>query len=95
MNFLTEYQITTETIEKIKKNNSESSIFYLLCYKENVKQVISYLQSLEVLTIDDLLINRLEFFFLPLEKIKTRFESYNLKVLVQLLNEDINILNNV
>ena len=34
-------------------------------------------------------------FFLPKEEIKNRFETYNTKVLVQLINEDINVLNNV
>lgn len=95
MNFLIEYGVSKETIKKIKENHEESIIFYILSFKDNVVEVIKYLQSVNVEAIDDLLINRLELFFLPVEKIKNRFENYNLEVLVKLLNEDISVLNNV
>lgn len=95
MNFLIEYGVSKETIKKIKENHEESVIFYILSFKDNVVEVIKYLQSVNVEAIDDLLINRLELFFLPVEKIKNRFENYNLEVLVKLLNEDISVLNNV
>lgn len=95
MSFLLEYGILEDTIKKIKENHEESMIFSLLCFKDNVLDVIRYLQSIHVLAIDELLINRLELFFLPKEEIKERFERYNLSVLVELINEDINVLNNV
>lgn len=95
MNFLIEYGVSKETIKKIKENHEESVIFYILSFKDNVVEVIKYLQSVNVEAIDDLLINRLELFFLPVEKIKNRFENYNLEILVKLLNEDISVLNNV
>ena len=84
MDFLLEYGITKDTIKKIKENNEESTCFFCMIHEENVKEVI-----------DNLLTDRLELFFLPKEEIKKRFETYNTKVLVQLINEDINVLNNV
>ncbi len=95
MNFLIEYGVSKETIKKMTENHEESVIFYILSFKDNVGEVIKYLQSVNVEAIDDLLINRLELFFLPVENIKSRFENYNLEVLVKLLNEDISVLNNV
>lgn len=95
MNFLLDYGVDKNTIQKIKENNEPSTVFYFLTLKENVKEVINYLKSLKVEVIDTLLVNRLELFLLPVERIKERFESYNIEVLVQLINEDINVLNNV
>ena len=95
MNFLLEYGIKKETIEKIKEIKDDSEVFYCLTQKDNVTKVIKYLQSINVKNIDDILLNRLELFYVPVNKIKESFEKYNINVLVQLLNEDINILNNV
>jgi uncharacterized membrane protein len=95
MNFLLDYGVDKNTIQKIKENNEPSTVFYFLTLKENVKEVINYLKSIKVEVIDTLLVNRLELFLLPVERIKERFESYNIEVLVQLINEDINVLNNV
>lgn len=95
MKFLLEYGISKETIEELKATLEDSTIFYFLCSKENVKQVIEYLKSIHVEVIDKLLINRLELFFLPVDKIKEYFEAYNIEVLVQLMNDDINVLNNI
>ena len=95
MNFLLEYGIKKETIEKIKEIKDDSEVFFCLTQKDNVTKVINYLQSINVKNIDDILLNRLELFYVPVNKIKESFEKYNINVLVQLLNEDINILNNV
>lgn len=95
MNFLLEYGIKKETIEKIKEIKDDSEVFYCLTQKDNVTKVINYLRSINVKNIDDILLNRLELFYVPVNKIKESFEKYNINVLVQLLNEDINILNNV
>ena len=95
MDFLLEYGITKDTIKKIKENNEESTCFFCMIHEENVKEVIEYLLSIQIEVIDNLLPDRLELFFLPKEEIKKRFETYNTKVLVQLINEDINVLNNV
>ena len=95
MNFLLDYGVDKNTIQKIKENNEPSTVFYFLTLKENVKEVINYLKYIKVEVIDTLLVNRLELFLLPVERIKERFESYNIEVLVQLINEDINVLNNV
>lgn len=95
MDFLLDYNISQETINMIKENHDDSMIFSVLCFKDNVLNVISYLQSIHVSVIDSLLVNRLELFLIPVSLIQEHFENYNVSVLVQLLNEDINVLNNV
>lgn len=95
MDFLLEYGVSTDTITKIKENNEESTCFYCMTKETNIKEVIEYLLSIKVEVLENLLIDRLELFFIPKEEIKKRFETYNVEVLVQLINEDINVLNNV
>ena len=95
MDFLLEYGITKDTIKKIKENNEESTCFYFMLKENNIKEVIEYLLSINIEVIETLLIDRLELFFIPKEEIKKRFDTYNIEVLVQLINEDINVLNNV
>ena len=95
MDFLLDYNISQETINMIKENHDDSMIFSILCFKDNVLNVISYLQSIHVSVIDSLLVNRLELFLIPVSLIQEHFENYNVSVLVQLLNEDINVINNV
>lgn len=95
MSFLLEYNISGDTIKKIKENHEESMIFSVLCFKKNVIEVIQYLKSIHIEVLDDLLINRLELFLIPKDVIQERFEKYNIQVLVDLINEDISVLNNV
>ena len=95
MKFLLDYHVSKDTLVKIKENNEDSTCFYCMCHEKNVKEVIEYLLSIKVKVLDELLTNRLELFFIPKEKIKQRFEAYNIEVLVQLINEDINVLNNI
>lgn len=95
MEFLLEYGISKDTITKIEENNEQSTCFYCMMKEGNVRKVIEYLLSIKIKSLDSLLINRLELFFIPKEEIKKCFETYNIEVLVQLINEDINVLNNI
>lgn len=95
MDFLLDYNISQEVINIIKENHDDSMLFSVLCSQDNVVKVISYLESIHVDVIGSLLMNRLELFLLPVDTIQKYFENYNIQILVQLLNEDINVLNNV
>lgn len=95
MEFLKEFAIDDMTLEKIKENNEESVIFNFLCFEDNAKKIITYLNEIGITVIADLLTNRLELFTLDVEKVKEHINNYNVEVLVQLINEDINTLNNI
>lgn len=95
MEFLKAYIKEEDTITKIRGNNEESVIFNFLCFEDNAKKIMTYLQEIGITVIDELLINRLELFTIDIERIKEHFNNYNVEVLVQLINEDINTLNNI
>ncbi len=93
MNFLREYDITDEVIEEIRKNNDSSIIQSLIYNEKNVGKTIEYLKSINIEVIEELLISRPELFTIETSKIKSEINKYNVEVLVNLINEDINSIN--
>lgn len=93
MNYLREFDITDDVIESIKKNNDEAVVQGLIYAEENVKEVIKYFKTINILVINELLISRPEVFTINCDKLKLEFNKYNIEVLVNLINEDLNAIN--
>ena len=93
MNFLIEYDITDEVIEQIRINNDSSIIQSLIYNEQNVGKIINYFKEINIEVIDELLISRPELFTIDLSKIKSEINKYNVEILVNLINEDINSIN--
>ena len=93
MNFLREYDITDEVIEQIRENNDTSIIQALIYNEQNVGKIINYFKEINIEVIDELLISRPELFTIDLSKIKSEINKYNVEILVNLINEDINSIN--
>ena len=93
MNFLREYDITDEVIEQIRENNDTSIIQALIYNDQNVGKIINYFKEINIEVIDELLISRPELFTVDVSKIKSEINKYNVEILVNLINEDINSIN--
>ena len=93
MNFLREYDITDEVIEQIRENNDSSIIQSVIYNEQNVGKIINYFKEINIEVIDELLISRPELFTIDLSKIKSEINKYNVEILVNLINEDINSIN--
>ena len=93
MNFLREYDITDEVIEQIRIINDSSIIQSLIYNEQNVGKIINYFKEINIEVIDELLISRPELFTIDLSKIKSEINKYNVEILVNLINEDINSIN--
>lgn len=93
MNFLREYDITDEVIEQIRENNDSSIIQSVICNEQNVGKIINYFKEINIEVIDELLISRPELFTVDISKIKSEINKYNVEILVNLINEDINSIN--
>jgi len=59
---------------------------------ENIILNLNYLKKIGIERIDDLLIQRLDLFFIPNKKLKEEIERFNIEVLVNLINQDFNNL---
>ena len=93
MNFLREYDITDEVIEQIRENNDSSIIQSVIYNEHNVEKIINYFKEINIEVIDELLISRPELFTVDISKIKSEINKYNVEILVNLINEDINSIN--
>ena len=61
--------------------------------EQNVGKIINYFKEINIEVIDELLISRPELFTVDISKIKSEINKYNVEVLVNLINEDINSIN--
>ena len=93
MNYLREFDITDDVIENIKNYNTEAVVQNLIYDEINVKEVIEFFKSINIDVISELLISRPEIFTISSDKIKKEFNKYNINVLVNLINEDLNAIN--
>lgn len=93
LDFLKELGVLDDTIYRIEMANDRALVFNFICHKDVVCENIEYFKSIGIEVIELLLIYRLEFFLITPEKMRKLFESYDVKTLVQLINEDINAIN--
>ncbi len=94
LNYLKEFDLSDEVIENILKSNDLNIIKNLELMKKNVKEVINYLYDLGVNNIENILLNRIDLFCLPLKLIKQNFTKLNEDMLVDILNNSVDDLIN-
>lgn len=88
IDFLKDANITDKTIIEMMKNNNEASLFNLSCNDEDAIQIINYMRGTGITNIDELLIYRIDIFFLTFEQFIKRLSKFNVPVLVNLINEN-------
>lgn len=93
MDFLRELGISDDIIHRMEMANDRALTFNFICSKDNVVKNIEYLRDIGVEVIELLLIYRIEFFLIEHNKLKNKFDSFEVSALVQLINEDINAVN--
>ena len=93
MDFLIDEKIAVETINNIEDNNEMGLIYSFICHRKNAVKVLRYFKEIGIDSIDRLLVYKLEIFLVDIEKIKRAFNEYDVSILVQLINEDINAIN--
>ena len=91
MDFLKKYGLNDEDLNIIKNNNYEDVINIIIYNKNNVCDVVDYLLSIgiEVLTLSQMLSDRLDLFIKSVDDIKGSFEKFNVDNLVTIINDDI------
>mgnify|MGYP001660048502 FL=1 len=88
IDFLKDANITDDTIIEIMKNNNEASLFNLSCNDEDAIQIINYMRGIGITNIDELLIYRIDIFFLTFEQFIKRLSKFNVPILVNLINDN-------
>ena len=92
IDFLKNVGISDDTLIEMLKNNNETAIFDLSCNEEDAINIINYIKNIGINNIDELLVYRMDIFFLTFEQFVKRLSKFNIPVLVNLINEDYTIL---
>ena len=92
MDFLQEYGISDSVIDSMIDKYDDSLLSLLMSEEYNVGLVIDYLRSIGVKVIDELLMNRIELFYIDVIKIKRSFDKFETDKLVESINKDISYI---
>lgn len=94
MEFLKEVGFTSDDIERIKYYNYDYIETNLIENKENVIEILKYLEEIGVEkgTIKEIFMYQVGLFFKTKEEIKTSFDEYEISSIVKSLNYDVNNL---
>lgn len=88
IDFLKNVGISNDVLVEMIKNNDETAIFDLSCNEEDAINIIKYMRNIGITNIDELLIYRIDIFFLTFEQFVKRLSKFNIPALVNLISED-------
>lgn len=88
IDFLKAAGISNNVLVEMIKNNTETSIFDLSCNDEDAIEIIKYMRNIGITNIDELLIYRIDIFFLTFEQFIKRLSKFNIPALVNHINDD-------
>ena len=88
IDFLKNVGISNDVLVEMIKNNDETAIFDLSCNDEDAIEIIKYMRNIGVTNINELLIYRIDIFFLTFEQFIKRLSKFNIPALVNHINDD-------
>ena len=62
IDFLLDYNIKKETIKKMEKKYNQELLYILNCNEYEIKNIIIYMKTINILCIDDILLEYTELF---------------------------------
>ena len=94
LSYLKEYNLTDEQIKDIVNTYDNDLLQNLNFSKKNVKEITKYLIEFGVEDVYNVIKNRIDLFFMPLQLVKQNFTKLDKNMLVYLLNNSIGDLIN-
>lgn len=89
IDFLNKYSLSKEDILEIKGHFDENFIYNLGVMKNNVIEVLDYLQSIGVTNFKNLILYRCDLCFMDVDYLKGQISKYDEKLIVYIMNNDI------
>lgn len=89
IDFLNNYGLSKEDILEIKGHFDENFIYNLGVMKNNVIEVLDYLQSIGVTNFKNLILCRCDLCFMDVDYLKGQISKYDEKLIVYIMNNDI------
>lgn len=89
IDFLSKYGLSSDDIVEIKGRFDSKLVYNLGIMKNNVSEVLDYLQSIGVSNFKNLIIYRCDLCFMDVKYLKEQISKYNEKLIVYIMNNDI------
>lgn len=89
IDFLSKYGLNSDDIVEIKGRFDSKLVYNLGIMKNNVSEVLDYLQSIGVSNFKNLIIYRCDLCFMDVKYLKEQISKYNEKLIVYIMNNDI------
>ena len=87
ISFLEKCGISTLVINEIEKNNSSANLYNFSCNQDEVVKILNFLRSHGVKTIEQLLINRIDMFFVDFNKFYNLYVRNDIDNFIKNINE--------
>lgn len=95
IDFLLDYDIKQETINKMEKKYDKTLLYLFNCNEYEIKDIIVYLKGMNISCIDDILVGYIELFLKTYEEFVALIEKYDIPKLVETINRDYHVLEEI
>lgn len=95
IDFLLDYNIKKETIKKMEKKYNQELLYILNCNEYEIKNIIIYMKTINILCIDDILLEYTELFLKTYKEFIKNFDKYDTNKLSQAINKDYHVLEHI
>ena len=95
MDFLIEEGIQEKLITDLESKYDESVIDLIEIECENIKDVIRFLKRIGIKKVDELMLGYIELFFKDVYVVKKTFDKYNIREVVNAINDDVTYIENI
>ena len=88
IDFLKKYGISSLAIKEMEKVNSSANLYNFNCNQDEVVKILNFLREHGVKCIEQLLINRIDMFFVDFNKFYKLYVKDDVDTFVKTINED-------
>lgn len=85
VDFLIDCGISKMVVNQIEDINVYENLYNFNCNQDNVIEIINYLRELNFEYIDDLLVNKLDLFFMTISEFKNKYNHDNFNDLMEFI----------
>ena len=95
IDFLKKVGFDDDNIKDIISRNNESSLFDLSCDEENCLRIVTYMKDIGIDNVVDIMIYKIDVFFMDFEEFVKRMGKFNIPVVVDLINSDYSVVDDI
>jgi len=94
MNYLTRFNLSFDDIKEIENYFNKDIREKFIFMEDTVVEILSYLNSIGIKNIKDLIMNRPDICFMKLNNLKEKIDKFDVNLIKYIIENDINSLMN-